>query len=73
MVETVVKSPLPTILGIGGVVFLFLALVGRMGGKVITVVTRLGSRRAKTSSFWVQLATFQCIFGVKSLQITRTA
>ena len=35
VVETIVKSPFPTILGIGGVIFLFLALIGRVGGKVI--------------------------------------
>ena len=33
--EVIATSPLPTILGIGGIVFLFLALVGKVGGKLI--------------------------------------
>ena len=37
VIETVAKSPLPTILGIGGIIFLFLALVGRVGSAKVIV------------------------------------
>ncbi len=37
VVEAVVKSPLPTILGIGGIAFLFLALVGRVGSTKVII------------------------------------
>ena len=33
--EVIATSSLPTILGIGGICFLFLALVGKVGGKLI--------------------------------------
>ena len=37
VIEAVVKSPLPTILGIGGIAFLFLALVGRVGSAKVII------------------------------------
>ena len=45
VVETVVKSPLPTILGIGGIIFLFLALVGRVGSAKVIINIPAESQR----------------------------
>lgn len=34
VLEAIATSPLPTILGLGGIIFLFLAFIGRVGGRV---------------------------------------